>query len=163
MTDFSDINVQVLKDRAALSDILHNYAAGVDLRDWKLFRSCFTDDLEADFTGVLPGNVCHGADKWVAAAQRLIEPLAATQHIITNHVHVIDGDTAKSRSYLQAQHMLLNPDGSERHYLLGGYYQYAMVRTGEGWKISKYSLTKTWSSGDPGVLVPEQPARQKVG
>lgn len=163
MTDFSDINVHVLKDRAALSDVLHNYAAGVDMRDWVLFRSCFTEDLEADFTGVLPGNVCRGADKWVVAAQRLIAPLTATQHIISNHVHAIDGDTARSRSYLQAQHMLLEADGSERHYLLGGYYQYDMVRTSEGWKIKKYSLTKTWSSGDPSVLVPVQPARQMAG
>ena len=59
--------------------------------------------------------------------------------------------------------MLLEADGSERHYLLGGYYQYDMVRTSEGWKIKKYSLTKTWSSGDPSVLVPVQPARQMAG
>lgn len=88
MSDFAEINTQILKDRALISDVFYNYAAGVDLRDWVLFRSCFTDDLEADFTTVLPGNVCHGADKWVAAAAKLIEPLAATQHIITNHTHI---------------------------------------------------------------------------
>ncbi|RLA38914.1 MAG: nuclear transport factor 2 family protein [Gammaproteobacteria bacterium] len=153
MTELAEINTQTLIDRAALSDVLNNYAAGVDRRDWTLFRSCFTDDLEADFTGVLPGNVCHGADKWVAAAAKLIEPLAATQHIITNHVHDIDRDTAKSRSYLQAQHMQKDPQGKQRHYLIGGYYDYDMVRTGQGWKIKKYSLTQTWCSGDPSVLI----------
>ena len=153
MTELAEINTQTLIDRAALSDVLNNYAAGVDRRDWTLFRSCFTDDLEADFTGVLPGNVCHGADKWVAAAAKLVEPLAATQHIITNHVHDIDRDTAKSRSYLQAQHMQKDGQGNQRHYLIGGYYDYDMVRTGQGWKIKKYSLTQTWCSGDPSVLI----------
>lgn len=154
MTSFSEINMQILRDRAELSDVLNNYAAGVDQRDWVLFRSCFTDDLEADFTGVLPGKVCHGADKWVAAAARLIEPLTATQHIITNHSHDIDGNTAKSRSYLQAQHMRKQADGRELHYLIGGYYTYDMVRSDKGWKIRKYSLTQTWCSGDVTVLIP---------
>jgi len=153
MTELAAINTQTLIDRAALSDVLNNYAAGVDRRDWTLFRSCFSDDLEADFTGVLPGDVCHGADKWVAAAVKLIEPLTATQHIITNHVHDIDRDTAKSRSYLQAQHMQKDAQGNQRHYLIGGYYDYDMVRTGQGWKIKKYSLTQTWCSGDPSVLI----------
>ena len=150
-----DLNSQALLDRALLSDVIHNYAAGVDQRDWVLFRSCFTDDLEADFTAVLPGNVCHGADKWVAAAAKLIEPLTATQHMITNHVHVIEGDTASSRSYLQAQHVQKDSEGGERHYLIGGYYEYNMLRTDEGWKIKKYGLNQTWSAGDPTVLIPE--------
>ncbi len=153
MSNITEKTVQLLSDKAALSDILNDYAAGVDLRDWPLFRSCFTDDLEADFAGVLPGNVCHGADKWVAAAVKLIEPLTATQHIITNHSHDIEGDTAKSRAYLQAQHMHRDADGKERHYLIGGYYTYDMVRTDEGWKIKKYRLTQTWSSGDSSVLL----------
>jgi hypothetical protein len=149
----NELNVQTLIDRAALSEVFNDYAAGVDQRDWQLFRSCFTDDLEADFTGVLPGNVCHGADKWVAAAAKLIEPLAATQHIITNHSHDISGDNATCRSYLQAQHMRINTEGEQEHYLIGGYYDYDMVRIDEGWKIRKYSLTQTWCSGDPSVLI----------
>ncbi len=153
MSSFAEINTQILRDRAELSDILNNYAAGVDQRDWELFRSCFTEDLEADFTGVLPGNVCHGADKWVAAAARLIEPLTATQHMITNHSHDIDGNAAKSRSYVQAQHVQKRADGSEQHYLIGGYYAYDMVRTDQGWKIKKYSMTQTWCTGDPAVLI----------
>jgi len=150
----SDLNAQILLDRAAISDVFHNYAAGVDRRDWDLFRSCFTDDVSADFTSLLPGDVCHGADKWVAAAARLIGSLDGTQHIITNHVHLIDGDTAKSRSYLQAQHVKNDENGVPQHYLLGGYYSYDMVRTPQGWKIKDYSLTKTWSSGDPALLAP---------
>jgi hypothetical protein len=163
MTDFTEINLQTLKDRAALSDLLNDYAAGVDQRDWRLFRSCFTDDLEADFTGVVPGNICHGADKWVAAAVKLIEPLAVTQHLITNHVHDIEGDIARTRSYLQAQHVQTGADGKPRHFLIGGYYNYDMVRTDQGWKIKKYSLTQTWCSGDPSVLVPIEDHQKKAG
>ena len=39
-------------DRAARGDIaevLVRYATGIDRRDWTLFRTCFTDDCDADY------------------------------------------------------------------------------------------------------------------
>ena len=42
--------LQFLLDRAAISDVQLRYATGVDTRDWRLFRSCFTDEIETDFS-----------------------------------------------------------------------------------------------------------------
>ena len=35
----TDPNLQLLLDRAAISDVVHAYATGLDRRDWTLFRS----------------------------------------------------------------------------------------------------------------------------
>ena len=146
-------SMQVLLDRAALSDVFNDYAAAIDLRDWDLLRSCFTDDLEADFTSLMPNSRGQGGDQWADAVRRSIEALTATQHIITNHTHEIDGDISKSRSYLQAQHVLADGEGKpEIHYMIGGYYLYDMVRAGDGWKIKRYSLTVTWRTGNPDIF-----------
>lgn len=149
----SGINTQTLVDRAAISDVFHNYASAIDTRDWKLLRGCFTDDLEADFASMTPGNIAIGGDKWTAQIRRSIEALDATQHIITNHVHVIDGDHSQSRSYLQAQHALRGAAGAaDIHYLIGGYYIYDMLRVAGVWKIRRYSLNVTWQTGEPQIF-----------
>lgn len=146
----TDITTQTLLDRAQISDVFHRYATGVDTRDWALFRSCFTDDVVADFTSIWPGMVITGADEWVAMGESLINGLDATQHIITNHTHDIQGDTAKCTSYLHAQHILKNDMGGDQN-VLAGYYKYDMVRTDDGWKIKKYSLTITWATGNGAI------------
>ena len=146
-----DLTVQTLLDRAAISDVFHRYALAVDTRDWALFRTCFTDDVEADFTSMWPEVLVKGADEWVAQAARVVNGLDATQHIITNHTHDIRGNTARCTSYLHAQHVLRSDLGDD-HNVLAGYYQYDMVKTDEGWKIKKYSLTVTWATGNHGVF-----------
>jgi SnoaL-like protein len=148
----NDLSVQVLVDRACISDVIHNYAAGVDLKDWGLFRSCFTDDLEADFSSVLPTGVHHGADSWVDLIRNVLKDVDQTQHIITNHSHEINGNASRSRSYLQAQHVCFSKDGGEQHFKVGGFYDYDFVRTARGWRIKRYALHTNWAAGNPALL-----------
>jgi len=45
------------------------YATGLDSRDWPLFRSCFDDEIETDFTSVFGGDPRRlSADRWTEAA-----------------------------------------------------------------------------------------------
>ena len=37
---------QLLLDRTAITELVHCYATGVDTRDWRLFRSIFTEEIE---------------------------------------------------------------------------------------------------------------------
>ena len=80
------------------------------------------------------------SEAWADQAISLVSGFEATQHIITNHVVTIDGDRATCVAYVQAQHF--NPQGM---YTVGGYYTNTLVRTPEGWKISKLKLTPTWT------------------
>jgi len=133
--------IRVLLDRMDIIDIHTRYATGVDRRDRELYRSCFTDEIELDMSDMGmggPGRI--SADVWVEQAISLVSAFESTQHIITNHVISIEGNRATCTSYLQAQHY--NPQSM---YTVGGFYTNTLVRTPEGWKISKLKLTPVWT------------------
>ena len=56
---------QLVADEREISQTVIQYATGVDMRDWELYRNCFTDPVEIDFS-------CSGSlhrvmpvDEWV--------------------------------------------------------------------------------------------------
>lgn len=133
--------VQMLLDRMEIIDTQNRYATGVDTRDRDLYRSCFTDEMELDMSGMGLGEPMKiSADVWADQAISLVSGFQSTQHIITNHVINIEGDRATCVAYLQAQHY--NP---ENMYTVGGFYTNTLVRTPEGWRISKLKLTPVWT------------------
>lgn len=140
-----------LQDRIAISDVLHRYAAAIDGKDWELMRSCFTDDLEADFRSFGGLEVVRGADAWVETIRSTIQGMDATQHLTGNHSHRIDGDQAQLTAYIQAVHILAN-DRGDSEYTIGGSYDCDLVRTAEGWKIRRYVLTVLWHRGNRNIL-----------
>jgi hypothetical protein len=152
MAKIDEKKLQYLLDRAEISDVQLRYASGLDLRDWPLFRTCFTDEIETDFTSVFGGEPRRvKADRWVAAARRLMTPLKATQHLITNHVITIDGDRATCVAYVQARHHLPNDSGDSEQNMFG-YYTNHFVRTPAGWRINACKLTVTWNTGNWGIF-----------
>jgi hypothetical protein len=141
-------SVQLLLDRAEISDVQLRYATGVDMRDWKLFRSCFAEEIEVDFTSVFGGSGPRkvSGDQWAEAARRTVSGFKTTQHLIT-----VDGDKALCVAYLQAQHCLPNEQGDSMQ-TIGGYYTNHFIRTPHGWKIRSCKLTMTWSKGNWGIF-----------
>jgi 3-phenylpropionate/cinnamic acid dioxygenase small subunit len=148
MASIDEGKLQYLLDRAAISDVQLRYATGIDNRDWTLYRSCFTDEIDIDFTSVF-GGAPRGvkADHWVETARRTISGMKATQHMITNHVITIDGDEATCVAYVQARHHLPNDTGASDQTMFG-YYTNRFVRTSGGWKIRACKLTVTWNTGN---------------
>ncbi len=143
-----DARLKLLLDRSEISDVQLRYATGLDFRDWTAFRSCFADEVEVDFTSLFPGPPrTVSADRWTESARRTVSGLAATQHMITNHVITVDGDRALCVAYVQAQHYLPNDKGDSTQ-TMGGYYTNQFVRTSAGWKISACKLTLTWTTGN---------------
>jgi pantothenate kinase len=136
-----DQKTQTLFDRMEIIDTATRYATGVDTRDRDVYRSCFTDEIDLDMSGMGMGEPMKvSADVWADQALSLVSNFEATQHIITNHVITIEGDRATCVAYVQAQHY--NP---QNMYTVGGYYTNTLVRTPEGWKISKLKLSPTWT------------------
>lgn len=155
--------LQFLADRAAISDVLHRYATGLDTRDWALYRSIFTDAIEMNYaaTGGTPQRMT--ADAWVERWRPQFEGLDATQHLSANHVYDIRGDEATCTSYMQAVHSLTTAEGPQ-HYTIGGYYTNRLVRTADGWKLCAVTLTVTWTSGNREVMrLAAERGRQRLG
>jgi len=140
--------LQLLQDRADISDVVNQYATGADRRDWDLYRACFTDSVDIDFTSFSGGEAeTMSGDDWVNRVWHLLPGFDATQHNSSNHVHTIDGDKATCVSYMVAEHIYAVDEG-ESSVTLGGYYTNSLVRTAEGWKICRCQLDVTWQRGN---------------
>ena len=64
--------------------MLVRYATGIDRRDWVLFRSCFTDDCEADYGD--DRRLARSRRDHVVDARRRTSRPATRMHRITNQV-----------------------------------------------------------------------------
>jgi len=136
-------------DRAAVLDVLGRFAHGIDTRDWVLYRSLFTDEVDIDYTSYRPGSRARmAADDWVDRARRLFPGLDATQHVLVNAWVQSDGGAVRVQTSMRADHFL---DGAR--YTLGGSYLHRLVDDGGTWRISAVTLTVTWTEGDRGMLV----------
>lgn len=144
----NEARLQEMLDRQAISDTVIRYATGIDMRQWDVYRSCFCDRVDIDFTSFSGGRpVTVSADDWVLQVRSTLSGFAATQHMSTNHVISVSGDEATCVSYMQAQHYLPNDKGGST-LTLGGYYTNSLVRIDEGWKIRRCQLSVTWTTGN---------------
>lgn len=131
-------------DRQQLMDVMLRYAAGVDERDMKMYRSCFHDDVEVVGFG---NTTINGGDNWTTYVIGALERFGPTQHMLGPQLATIDGDTAHCRTDVQAHHYM--KDDPTKTLTLWATYKSDMVRTKDGWKIKRHQLvsrgSRLWS------------------
>ncbi|WP_085998678.1 nuclear transport factor 2 family protein [Nocardia vinacea] len=120
-------------DQAHVSDVLIRYATGIDQRDWPLFRTCWTPDVEADYGEIGTFSGVEALTDFMIAAHEAMGP---THHRLSNFVIDIDGDRANVRSYVHAVLLAVPGDPSSWIDAIGN-YEDVFVRTADGWRISK--------------------------
>jgi 3-phenylpropionate/cinnamic acid dioxygenase small subunit len=122
--------------RQDVADLLVRYAAGIDRRDWKLLRTCFTDDCVSDYGAIGKWGSGDEITEWM---RRTHEPLGHTLHRITNQAVAVDGEAVTVRSYVDA--LVLAPDNL-RGAQATGFYDDVVVRTADGWKFARRRFTQ---------------------
>jgi len=133
-------------DVVEISQLLYRYARAIDAKDWKALDRVFTPDARIHYA------VERGADlsfaelgPWLARAMTIFK---ATQHVITNPLVELAGDTARCTSYLTGTHVQIRrTDGAEVLTTEGSTYTDELVRTREGWRISARRLERAWIDG----------------
>jgi 3-phenylpropionate/cinnamic acid dioxygenase small subunit len=131
-------------DHDLITDVLVRYATGIDTKDWSLFRTCFTDDVQADYGDDV------GSWSDVDAITEYMTVMHAdmmdTKHRLTNFVIEIDGDSATASTYVHA--VLVVTNDPLTWYEPVGRYEDRLVRTPDGWRISHrvYHSTRMLSS-----------------
>jgi hypothetical protein len=137
--------VQWLVDRAAISDLLVEFARSLDEKDWATHVALYLPD------GVLMvGDAfrLQGHEKLIrTASPRALGQYAATWHGSSNHAITIDGDTARTRSYLIGVHVL--GDDPADHADGGGWYDCTLRRTPQGWRFETVRINEVWRAGAP--------------
>lgn len=121
-----------LEDERAIVAVLTRYATGIDQRDWTLFRSCFSDDFEADYGSFGRWRGPREITDYMRDAHREVGP---TLHRLTNFCVEDDGEQVRARSYVDALLMPVQPGGPVHRGI--GWYDDRLVRTSDGWKIAR--------------------------
>ena len=123
-------------DERAIHNLLLRYATSIDGRDWQLFRTCFAQDCEVDYGAFGRWRGPREVAENVEAAHRNLGP---TLHRITNIVVEHSNDEVRARSYVDA--VLTTPNQGSGAHRTSGYYDDCLIRTAEGWRITRRKLT----------------------
>jgi hypothetical protein len=125
-----DPEVEYLKDRLAIQDVVMRHARGVDRHDEELMNSCYWEDGVARYgPAVIPGPE-YGA--WSNGAHDGRFKLHS-HNITTFNVTAFEGDVAYVESYVLAA--FLSPDQKRASLVSGRYFDQITKRGGE-WRIA---------------------------
>jgi hypothetical protein len=122
-------------DVAQIGEVLIRYATGIDRKDWTLFRTCWTDEIDVDYAEV---GKYTDPDAFTELIQQLHGSMGATYHRLSNFVIDVQGDEATARCYVHAVLMLV-PGDADNWIDVIGHYDDVFARTSQGWRIRKRS------------------------
>jgi hypothetical protein len=142
--------LQQFLDRQAITDLVSRYGLMVDSLRFRDATDLFTDGFVFEFPTVryaLKGGRRVDVVPAEMTSQLGMPPYEATQHVISNVLIELDGDTATVRANLIATHVHRVAEPSS-HFDLGGVYEFTVRRTDAGWRLSGVKLTQVWVAGD---------------
>jgi hypothetical protein len=131
-----------MRARQAHIDLLNRYAHAMDHRNWPAMMALFTPDGAFGAHRVEDGEILgtlriKGPDKMVAFFAPLIESMAATHYLVSNHMLELaaDGASATGACHYRAHHA----GKGERAHLFEeslGRFEFETVRVGGEWKLT---------------------------
>lgn len=144
-------------DRQAIVDTVVRWAQALDAKDWAGARSCFTDEVETDYTDLRgPGPTRVQADAFVELRRQALGRLK-THHVSTNHLVTLDGDQATCQSAMLI-HRLDPSRETDNTFDTLAHYTHTLVRTLQGWKITRVQQSIAWNRGNPTIHAGARPA-----
>lgn len=145
------LELQEISDRLELIDLMVRYAHCVDTRDWATWRTLFTPDAHIDYSAF--GGIVGGVEEVAEWLEETLGGFPAFQHLVSNPMLEIDGDTATGRT------MCFNPMitpvdgiGDRNVFFCGLWYLDTFVRTPQGWKISSRVEEKSFTYNMAGAF-----------
>lgn len=138
------------QDIPAIVNVINLYGLAMDTQRWDLFDRIFTSNVEVDFG---PGSQWSERAAFKADFGAYHAPFDSTQHIMTNHVVEADGDRATAFTY--GLWRLIRRGVESGDFWEGtGWYDDELVRTADGWRISRRACRVVWWGGNPIVNQP---------
>ena len=121
-------------DKSQIAEVLIRYATGIDSKDWPLFRTCWTDEVDVDYGEV---GRYSGADAITGLMEQLHNAMGPTYHRLTNSRHCRRTVTARRlvRMFMPCSRRFPMTLASWVEAL--GHYDDELVRTPDGWRISR--------------------------
>jgi hypothetical protein len=139
------MSLEYLLDRLAIQDTITRGCTAIDTRTPDLFDQVFTPDAVVDYSPLVDPMDYPGFRRW---SQAWVDGAAANfhgwQHLLSNMVVEIDGDTASAST--DFYNPLVANDQSVIHSY--GRYHDRLVRTAAGWRIA-HRKTQALRNPDP--------------
>jgi hypothetical protein len=135
-----EARLRLLEDREAIHEVIMRYCRGVDRGEPDLVASAFHDDATDNHYGVLlPFREAIGTLKTARSADRSSSPVKSTMHNICNVLIEIDGDVARSESYLVSI-VRLQHEARAFDWTLAGRYVDRFERRNGAWRIAQRTV-----------------------
>jgi len=128
------MTLEEISDRIEINDLLVRYTVAIDEKDWELLDTVYTPDAKIDYTssGGIKGEYPE-VRAWLAKA---LAAFPMTQHLVSNSVVELAGDTATARTMVFNPMGTANDKGGYDLFFVGGWYEDELVRTEHGWRIA---------------------------
>ena len=139
------LSQQEISDRMEINDVLVRYTRAIDQRDYELLDTCFTEDAHLDYTA--SGGIKGKYPEVRAWLEKALAQFDAMMHMIGNVVIELDGDEARSGTYLMNPMGMKSGSGALSFFTVGGEYVDQLVRTSGGWKIRERIEKQTYLQG----------------
>jgi len=154
-----DPALQAILDREKITETVTRIANHADAQEWELLRTCFTDEIDVDYTSLAGGQPSVvKVDDLITSWRDTLAGFDATQHQVTNFVVTLAGDEAQVNAYIRTDHFLSGAAGGD-HWLVLGTYDYRLVRLDGGWRVRATKLTLKHLEGNNGLA---EAARARV-
>ena len=133
------------QDTLQIIQLINLYGLAMDAQRWDLFDRIFTPDVEADF-----GAPSHWTDlaTFKADFSAFHTPFDATQHLMSNHLVDVEGDTAHAFTYGAWRLFRKGVEGGDL-WEGTGWYDDTLERCDGRWLIRRRVCRVSWWGGNP--------------
>lgn len=141
-----------IEDRYQVETTLSRLGRLVDDRDWDGLHDLFTEIVEVDYTSLWGGEPEKLAREDLIGRWRdTLTELEATQHVITNVLADVTGDTATATANVVGVHRRAVTTGGPL-WTVGGTYHARLTRSAGSWRIDSLTLRVAWADGNIGIM-----------
>jgi 3-phenylpropionate/cinnamic acid dioxygenase small subunit len=131
--------VQELADRAELIDLVNRVGRYADEKRFDEALDLRTEDCVSIMRN---GELRLVGKEALEQGHKFLAPYSHTQHLMTNVLIEVHGDTATIRANGTSTHVYA--DEPEATWVVKGVYRHEAVRTPNGWRLSKTQEDRLW-------------------
>lgn len=157
--------IQALLDKQAITEVINLYLRAADRADIELLKTCYHDDAWEDHGGVFNGP----AKEYVAIMAKMLPKGGVMNHLSTNILIELNGDSAKAEHYILA-YARMKKDGEKFDTLTLARAIDRFERRDDVWRIAKRTLVWEWNHEMPfaeswgrGLMAPDISALVRGG
>jgi ketosteroid isomerase-like protein len=140
-----------MTDREQIQELMAHYAEAIDDKNYDGIATCFARDASAQYAA-MPEPIV-GNTVIANFMKDILSRLDATTHMFTNFIIEVNGDTARMRAKIIAQHVRKGVPGGDK-LLAGGKYDAQIRRLDGKWKLARVRGTSLWHEGNEAIMLP---------